>query len=713
MLVMVFLLHLEDEAIMGANNVGIDSGLFPKYTMEGINDFAELSAFKGFKLAHLNVRSLLKKVDQLRMYMINTKIDVLTISETWLKPHLNTALVNIEGYTALRLDRKNGRKKRGGGLLTYVHNQHDSLSEPLPDLDLSNENLEVQWTMIQRPHFKNIILGNVYRPPAGSLQKALDHLDDCLKTINISKTNVFLLGDWNINYQTKQSAAYKKLLFFIQSNGLTEHINSTTRVTNKSKSLIDLILTNSKFVMAAGTLEHFISDNQPVYLVHKKSRDTRPKVKFLGSSYRNFDRKEFRNKLLGVDWRGFKDIEDPCEAWEYVLDNINTILDSMCPLRTFHIKNYGPDWMTKELIELLKDRDYFYKKAKLANDDDYWNIAKYLRNLANISVRQAKRDQVLRELRESENDVKKFWRVIREIIPSDKAVGKQDIILRDGGKEIEREQVAHFINDYFINIGNVGRLQTGNNNTPHGEETLSASCNVDQCNLVDLREAEVLKVINNINVSKSSGLDNINSTVIKEAFKTLIREVTYMFNLSVRTAKFPDVWKKALVIPIPKTGNLTNVKNYRPISLLPLPGKILEKLVHQQLSYHLESQSLLAPEQHGFRRQHSTIHSVVQLTNFVSKKLDSRTPTLVAYIDFRKAFDCVQHAILISKLKALHLSQDTIAWITNYLRQQRVLANGVCSSAQTISQGVPQGSVLGPILYIIYANELPKNCQKM
>ena len=131
---------------------------------------------------------------------------------------------------------------------------------------------------------------------------------------------------------------------------------------------------------------------------------------------------------------------------------------------------------------------------------------------------------------------------------------------------------------------------------------------------------EVFKLIKEINISKSSGIENISSLIIKEAFRAILPQVTFMYNLSVRSSCFPDAWKKALVVPIPKEGNSTKVQNYRPISLLPLPGKILEKLIHHQLSNYLESESLLADEQHGFRKNHSTVHSIAQLTSHINKK---------------------------------------------------------------------------------------------
>ena len=221
---------------------------------------------------------------------------------------------------------------------------------------------------------------------------------------------------------------------------------------------------------------------------------------------------------------------------------------------------------------------------------------------------------------------------------------------------------------------------------------------------------EVFKLVKDINVSKSSGLHNISSFIVKEAFAVLVEEVTHLFNLSISSSKFPKAWKDALVIPIPKSGDLSKVQNFRPISLLPLPGKLLEKLVHKHLSDYIESEALLINVQHGFRKNHSTVHAVAQFTDYVNTKRDLGMPTLAMYVDFRKAFDCVKYSVLLKKLADLGLSQGTLEWIRSSLsdRRQRVLANSHLSSLQSIKQGVPQGSVLGPLFYIIYANDLEK-----
>ena len=195
------------------------------------------------------------------------------------------------------------RKKGGGGLLTYVREDHASNCEPLVEINWSTGDIEAQWSIIYRPHCKNVIVGNIYRPPNGNLKRAITYLEECLLSLELDTVDLFILGDLNVNYKNKLSADYKKLNFFVKANGLKVVIETTTRTTEKTNSLLDLILTNSMYVSKAGTLDHYISDHQPIYV--KKGRDARPKVEFEGRSYRNFDKESLRDKLTEIDWADY------------------------------------------------------------------------------------------------------------------------------------------------------------------------------------------------------------------------------------------------------------------------------------------------------------------------------------------------------------------------------------------------------------------------
>ena len=200
--------------------------------------------------------------------------------------------------------------------------------------------------------------------------------------------------------------------------------------------------------------------------------------------------------------------------------------------------------------------------------------------------------------------------------------------------------------------------------------------------------------------------------ILKNSLLALNEQFTHLINMSIQNQKIPTVWKTAKVIPIPKTGDLTDVTNFRPISLLPTPGKVLERIVHNQIV--VETEELITNHQYGFRKGRSTTQAITQIINHIYTNFNTRTPTVALFIDFRKAFDCLQYPTLIAKLRKLNLAEGTLKWVTDYLknRSQSTLANGRLSASGDIKQGVPQGSILGPLLYILYANDISEIINK-
>ena len=367
--------------------------------------------------------------------------------------------------------------------------------------------------------------------------------------------------------------------------------------------------------------------------------------------------------------------------------------------------------MTQGLEDQMKDRDYFYKKAKRTGNNDDWNIAKYLRNKVKRDVRSAKADYIKNKLNTHADDAAKFWRTIKSVFPIKQLKRTSQIkLVDDQKKQIPDSKIPDFINKFFINIGNPLGTHRG---TPGLKQPAPAELDTN-LELDPIMSKKVDTLIKQINTSKSSGMKDLKTSLIKDALLGLTEQMTHIINTSIETSTFPKLLKEATVVPIPKAGDPREVNNYRPISLLPIPGKLIEKVIHMQIDQFLEDQGTLADTQYGFRKNRSTTHAISELTDDINNNLNNGKKTAAIFIDFKKAFDCVQHDILINKLRDIGFNESALSWTADYLqeRKQRVKVNGSLSDFETVKQGVPQGSILGPLLYIIYANDIQATVKK-
>ena len=233
---------------------------------------------------------------------------------------------------------------------------------------------------------------------------------------------------------------------------------------------------------------------------------------------------------------------------------------------------------------------------------------------------------------------------------------------------------------------------------------------------IQIHKGEVLLLIEDIDIAKSSGLDMISSRCLKDALLVLNDQLCYTFEKSIEKCIFPDKWKIATVVPLFKGGVKEEVSNYRPVSLLPIPGKILEKIVHNKMTQFFNKNNSLCDKQNGFRPKHSTINSIVDLTNDIFSDINNGMVTLSVFIDLKKAFDTVNHNILLEKLYYMGIKGDTIIWIKSYLynRFQKTICNSNLSNIRNIKCGVPQGSILGPLFFLVYINDIQNvmnNCK--
>ena len=649
--------------------------------------------------------------------MTRSELDILSISETWLTDNIENRLTTVPGYGFIRADRKtvkgDGRKKRGGGLGIYYKNSLEVDPDKYMHLNESRKDLELQWMVLSRPNTKKILIGNVYRPPNGNLAEALELIGEALDKIEgISKYEVLIIGDFNADYLDKKGLQHTLIKGFEAEHQLQQMIQDPTRYSNKTQTMIDLAFTNIKFCTGAGVLNYNISDHKAIYVIKKKDRNCKAVETHIGRSYKKLNREALSEILRRKDTRRVTLIGEPNQCWEELEKILVQAADELCPVKELKIRTHTVEYLTPDLLGLQRDRDHYAKIADRSRDPGDKFVSKCLIKRTSIAVDRAKANHHQTVAEELNQNHKKYWDNMEKAEP--KAQAKiNGLVDEQTGERIADKDLPEKINNSFAGIG--AKLAEKFQNIDLKDKIYIPKMNNKEYDIEQVTEQEVIKIIRKLPVKKASGIKNMNTEFMALGMEILIQEFTYLYNLIIDKGVFPDAWKIATVTPIPKVAHPKTCGELRPISILPLPGRIMVKIMGTGMMGHLEDTNYLPDEQNGFRKNRSTTKSVATLVDVVSQALDDGYYAVTIFLDLKKAFDTVDHKILMWKLKRAGMGPRILKLLASYLtnRHQRTKLNNQLSSCKPVTTGVPQGSTLGPMLYTICSGDLPEISEEL
>ena len=680
-------------------------------------DPGTFSSFKGLKLGHYNIRSMTTQKKFEYITDLVNLFDIFCVSESWLTKDYPDNKILIRDHKAFRSDRLTD--KVGGGLVIYTHDSLSPYCSIESRLNVSDANVELMVLNYTEDKHRLMTIILVYHPPSGNYVKCLEKLVETCQDDQLVGRKLWVIGDININLFDLQSPETKGYLKTMHDLNLLDKINLITRPHTKSLggTCIDIIATGCDVVLHSGTLPVYVSDHLPIYAVRKKAKSSPINITVMGRSYRTYDQSDFFDFLLNYDWSIFNVSTNVDEKWCHLIDVIMAYLDIHCPLREMKFKDHKKPWMTKEIFELIFQRNetmlQYCREGK--SNDVLLLQGKMLRDRINVMSKFAQDNYMVEKLETLADNPTKFWRELNTLLGRSNDI-KPEITLKHHttGQDIRGDKVAGYINQYFSEVGNL--LFEGLGSAPRVSKDIRPSCASHPVTPdTMIMCGEVLALVKKIETHKSSGIDNISALVLKDALIILAPQLTAIINLSLHSIKFPSAWATAKVVPLPKSGDLSHIGNWRPISLLPAPSKVMERIIYSRIYSHLEENHKLSQCQFGFRASRGTGDAVFTLLNDLFRARDSGEVVAACFLDVRKAFDSINHSELITRMRALDIPSIYSDWLCAYLadRGQRVICNNHTSGPRRITYGVPQGSILGPLLFICYVNNLPnvvKNC---
>ena len=625
-----------------------------------------------FGILSLNAGSLSAKFNSLQTLLEllstqNIHFPVICIQESWISDDSMLQLLQLEGYNAFHV---NATSSTHGGVITYVQDTYDVTIKTLVNTSNLWDGLFLE---IKHENLKNkIIVGNIYKPPkdnnnCDNINGFVSELEPILSELSNTNSEVLICGDYNINLLKTNSEQHFSYFFdTMLSHSFFPKITFPMRVNNSSgATLIDNIfckLSSITLQTRAGILLDEISDHYPYFISLdislKPTKPPRLVKKRLNSSKAIQD---MLTDMTECDIRSKMNNDlssDPNLNYDILHDHLTIMKDKHLPYKFEKFnkhKHKNNKWISFGIIRSIKTRDMMYLKFKRCNQQSVeYNTLKNNLHVFNYilkkTIREAKIQYYEKLFTQYKGDIKKTWQTISVIICKSNIKRKTlDKIIVDSKVIKDKQEICNKFNDFFANIGPklASQIKPSSNKT---YDTFLKRRVLTYFAFILVSENDVLKHLSSLRTKNSAGIDGISVKLLKRLSSALINPLTLIINQSLVTGIFPNKLKIAKVLLLFKKDDCAVMDNYRPISLLTAISKLFEKVVFSQLYDYFRNNDLFYDSQYGFLKNHSTEFAAMELTDKVLKDIDEKHITLAIFMDLSKAFDTLDHSILLRKL---------------------------------------------------------------